>query len=327
MQTLYLHCLLEGPERAVDLVDGIENYVAVNLEMFLESRIVDDLGALEVRHLARYTRSKAVQKSPLVRLNRLTTEAMEKHQEWLANQDIPEPVVSNLKFSLIQKDHQKPGHDLFFRDTAGDDLFITDMDVAPTLDLNVAQPGLPTSPVNQYAMLTPRPAWKRKPSTPQVDLKSIMAEAETEKIAPSPSSSGLPKTTETARKTSKQFATRAPTMLTSSSGQQTEVSSLKQPQRVPTMPARPTNASPQSALDPKITPTRRPHLSSGLPRPGKAQWVMYYLFLIVSDRAYAQGRLDPVSCTILREAWRTDAVPSFAEIQLLQQMQGTSDCS
>ncbi|KAI5981005.1 hypothetical protein EDD15DRAFT_2380571 [Pisolithus albus] len=29
---------------AVDLVDGIENYMAVNLEMFLESRIVDDLG-------------------------------------------------------------------------------------------------------------------------------------------------------------------------------------------------------------------------------------------------------------------------------------------
>ncbi|KAI5985348.1 hypothetical protein EDD15DRAFT_2374206 [Pisolithus albus] len=331
----------------VDLVDGIENYMAVNLEMFLESRIVDDLGALEVRHLAGYARSKAAQKSPLVRSNRLTTEATEKHQEWLANQDIPEPVVSNLKFSLIQKDppgtsktRSRPilcppspspslnppwSSKLESRDTVGDDLFITgDMDVAPTLDLNVAQPGLPTSPVNQYAMLTPRPAWKRKPSTPRVDLKSIVAEAEMEKIAPPPSSSGLPKTTETARKTSKQFATRAPTMLTSSSGQQTEASSLKRPQRVPTTPARPTNASPPSALDPKITPTRRPHLSCGLPRPGKAQWVMYYLFLIVSDRAYAQGRLDPVSCTILRGARRTDAVPSFAEIQLLQQTQGSS---
>ncbi|KAI6032378.1 hypothetical protein BKA83DRAFT_106442 [Pisolithus microcarpus] len=318
---------------AVDLVEGIENYMAVNLEMFLESRIVDDLGALEVRHLAGYTRSKQAEKSPLVRSNRLATEAMEKHQEWLANQDIPEPLVSNLKFSLIQKDPPgtsktrsrpilcppSPGPSLNpllssklgSRDTAGDDPFIIgDMDVAPTLDLNVAQPGLPTSPVNQYAMLTPRPVWKANPSTPRVDLKSIIAEAEMEKIAPSPSTSGLSKTTETLRKTSEQFATRAPTMLTSSSGQQTEASSLKRPKRVPTTPARLTDASSPSALGPKITPTRRPHLSSGSPRPGKAQWVM------------AAWTLCPVqSCG---EPGAQDVVPSFAEIQLLQQTQGSS---
>lgn len=315
---------------AVDLVEGIENYMAVNLEMFLESRIVDDLGALEVRHLAGYTRSKQAEKSPLVRSNRLATEAMEKHQEWLANQDIPEPLVSNLKFSLIQKDPPgtsktrsrpilcppSPGPSLNpllssklgSRDTAGDDPFIIgDMDVAPTLDLNVAQPGLPTSPVNQYAMLTPRPVWKANPSTPRVDLKSIIAEAETEKIVPSPSTSGLSKTTETLRKTSEQFATRAPTMLTNSSGQQTEASSLKRPKRVPTTPARLTDASSPSALGPKITPTRRPHLSSGSPRPGKAQ---------------AAWTLCPVqSCG---EPGAQDVVPSFAEIQLLQQTQGSS---
>lgn len=308
---------------AVDLVEGIENYMAVNLEMFLESRIVDDLGALEVRHLAGYTRSKQAQKSPLVRSNRLATEAMEKHQEWLANQDIPEPLVSNLKFSLIQKDppgtsktRSRPipcppspspslnpllSSKVESRDTAGDDLFIIgDMDVSPTLDLNVTQPDLPTSSVNQYAMLTPRPVWKTNPSTPRVDLKSIMAEAETEKIAPSPSTSGLSKTTDTPSKTSEQFATRAPTM-------QAEVSSLKRPQHVPTTPSRPTNASSPSALGPKITPTRRPHPSSGLFRPGKAQ---------------AAWTLCPVqSCG---EPGAQDAVPSFAEIQLLQQTQGSS---
>ncbi|KAI5985384.1 hypothetical protein EDD15DRAFT_2476560 [Pisolithus albus] len=277
---------------AVDLVDGIENYMAVNLEMFLESRIVDDLGALE---------------------------------------DIPEPVVSNLKFSLIQKDppgtsktRSRPilcppspspslnpplSSKLESRDTVGDDLFITgDMDVAPTLDLNVAQPGLPTSPVNQYAMLTPRPAWKRKPSTPRVDLKSIVAEAETEKIAPPPSSSGLPKTTETARKTSKQFATHAPTMLTSSSGQQTEASSLTAVFKTCTDYACQTDECESS-----ISIRSEDHSNKATAS-----------FMWVTKTRKSTGRLDPVSCTILRGARRTDAVPSFAEIQLLQQTQGSS---
>ncbi|KAI6124137.1 hypothetical protein EDD16DRAFT_1562681 [Pisolithus croceorrhizus] len=60
---------------AVDLVKGIENYMTVNLE---------------IASSAGYTRSDRREKSPL--------DAMEKHREWLANQDIPEPLVSSSKF-------------------------------------------------------------------------------------------------------------------------------------------------------------------------------------------------------------------------------------
>ncbi|KAI6098590.1 hypothetical protein F5141DRAFT_1146574 [Pisolithus sp. B1] len=301
------------------LLKGIENYMTVNLEMFLESRILDDLGALEVRHLAGYTRSEQAEKSPLVRSNRLARDAMEKHREWLANQDIPEPLVSSSKFPLVQKDppgtsktRSRPSlypppslslnpclsSKLGSRNTAGDDLFIMDdMDVAPTLDSNVLRPSLPASPVRQYATLTPRPVWKTNPSTPRVDLKSIMVEAETKKIAPSPCH---------LRKTSEQFATRAPTTLTNSSGLQSKACPPKQPQPVPTTPTRLTNASSPSTLGPKIAPARQSHLSSGSPRPRKAQaaWTLY----------------PAQSCG---EPGVRDAVPSFAEIQLLQQTQGS----
>ncbi|KAI6166481.1 regulator of chromosome condensation 1/beta-lactamase-inhibitor protein II [Pisolithus thermaeus] len=124
---------------AVDLVKGIENYMTVNLEMFLESRILDDLGALEVRHLAGYTRSEAG--------GEVTSRAS------LSSESIVKSCLSSKWGS---------------RDTAGDDLFIMDdMDVAPTLDSNVIRPSLPASPVRQYATLTPRPVWKTNPSTPR----------------------------------------------------------------------------------------------------------------------------------------------------------------
>ncbi|KAI6101705.1 hypothetical protein EV401DRAFT_2201598 [Pisolithus croceorrhizus] len=249
---------------AVDLVKGIENYMTVNLEMFLESRILDDLGALEVRHLAGYTRSEQAEKSPLVRSNRLARDAMEKHREWLANQDIPEPLVS-----IGDREIQR-GTDLFIMD---------DMDVAPTLDSNVLRPSLPASPVRQYATLTPRPVWKTNPSTPRVDLKSIMVEAETKKIA------------------AVSFHLR---------GCNPKRAHLKSRSLYRLHLAGLTNASSPSTLGPKIAPARQSHLSSESPRPRKAH------------------RLDSLSCTILRGA-KVHGMQyhQFAEIQLLQQAQGS----
>lgn len=315
---------------AVDLVKSIESYITANLEMFLELEILDDLETLAVRHLAGFIRSQQAEKTPLMRSNRLAKEAVGRHQEWLANQDIPEPFVPIPRVSQVQKDspgtskprarpilHSPSSSPSLMpslpsksgsRDIVGDELFVMDdSDAVPTLDLNVPQPGFPTSPMNQYATTTPRPVWKTTPFVPRVDLKVIMVEAEARKIAPSSPVSRFSKTPDKPRKTSEQFATRVPTM-PNSSGLQSKASPLNQLQSVPATPSKLTNASLPPALGPKITPVRQAvPIPSGSPRPRKVQPAWTFHPVQASVQPGIQG-----------------AVPSFAEIQLLQQTQSAS---
>ena len=75
----------------MELAKSIESYMAANLEMLLEPRILDDLDTTMVRHLAEYTHTE-----------QLIHHAMDKHKVWLALQDIPGPIVPNLKPSQEQ---------------------------------------------------------------------------------------------------------------------------------------------------------------------------------------------------------------------------------
>jgi hypothetical protein len=82
---------------AVDLADRIQSYMVSNVEMLLESRILDDLDHRVVRKLSEHTCAEQAAQSPVSRFGKLGRAALEKHKEWLALQDIPVPVIPTQK--------------------------------------------------------------------------------------------------------------------------------------------------------------------------------------------------------------------------------------
>ncbi|KAN0088318.1 hypothetical protein V8E55_005375 [Tylopilus felleus] len=135
-------CLLTDAINAVDLVDRIQTYMIANIEMLLESRILDDL-------------------DPRV-FDKLKRAALEKHKEWLALQDIPVPT-------------RNPGcthqpRALFFvrrwRLPRRETRLMDDADGGPSLRLNPAQT---TGSDDTLALATTvgsaRLGWKKNPAT------------------------------------------------------------------------------------------------------------------------------------------------------------------
>ena len=82
---------------ATDLVDRIQSYMTANLELLLESRILEDLDPRVVRKLSEHTRAEQAVQSPVSRSDKLGLAALEKHEAWLALQDIPVPIVPSQK--------------------------------------------------------------------------------------------------------------------------------------------------------------------------------------------------------------------------------------
>ncbi|KAG9310581.1 hypothetical protein JVU11DRAFT_9138 [Chiua virens] len=68
----------------VQLADRIQSYMIANMEMLLESRILDDLDLRVVRRLPEHTRAQQATHSPVSRSDQLGHAALEKHKEWLA---------------------------------------------------------------------------------------------------------------------------------------------------------------------------------------------------------------------------------------------------
>ncbi|KIJ65354.1 hypothetical protein HYDPIDRAFT_181161 [Hydnomerulius pinastri MD-312] len=329
---------------AVDLAKSIQSYMAANLEMLLESRILDELDPRVARKLAEHTRSEQAEKSPVSRSDKLAREAIEKHKDWLALQDIPGPFVPNPKALHAHRDSPKmsppgsarksgrplklssPAGSPLLRPTSaprpmlhpgpsGDELFAMDAEVIPTLELHATQP--PPLDVSSKPMLV----WKKNPSTPRTDLKSIMAEAET------------------SNKQTVQGTSKTPDSLTPSrpSGSRWKADNPPAPRRIPSdlamhkispQPPRPTGspakASPnplpsvsspatvsragpsQLNMGPMITPVRQMPSASGSSTPRKAS-------------SGAAWTLPPAQPVVQPSAPGTSL--SFAEIQQLQRMQ------
>jgi inhibitor of Bruton tyrosine kinase len=94
--TLYNVCYLlteASHFHSVQLVERIQKYISVNLETLLESRMLDELTSDLVNELGVYIRKQQALKSPISRTNRLVDKAMERNADWLAIQDIPQPLV------------------------------------------------------------------------------------------------------------------------------------------------------------------------------------------------------------------------------------------
>ncbi|KAG8221195.1 hypothetical protein J3R82DRAFT_2760 [Butyriboletus roseoflavus] len=180
---------------AVDLADRIQTYMAANIEMLLESRILDDLDPRVVRKLSEHARAEQAAQSPVSRSDKLGRAALEKHKEWLALQDIPVPIIPSQKPWSAKDSSKLTGRRLrFYSPTTspvlhpslappppmGDDIFaMDDADRGPSLKLDSAHAsGGEEMLVSVTTVGSAKPRWKKNLAMPRTDLKAIMAEAE-----------------------------------------------------------------------------------------------------------------------------------------------------
>nr|VWO99799.1 FAD-dependent monooxygenase DEP2 (EC (Depudecin biosynthesis cluster protein 2) [Ganoderma boninense] len=198
---------------ATALVRLAQEYIAVNMEVFLESRMLEDLGSDLVKQLSTFVRSAQARKYPLSRSTRIVDKAMEAWGDWLALQDIPQPLVPTSRTGAF-RDSPKlsppgPGKRTTKRSDASvpnspmlrptfsnrpvttgipdDEMFMMDetepATSAPTLP-GVSAPGMPPRvPSGSDSPGRPAPGWKTITSAPKADMKTIMAEATSAKSA------------------------------------------------------------------------------------------------------------------------------------------------
>lgn len=109
---------------AEQLIERLQNYITVNMELFLTTGMLDDIPTHLVKHLAQFVRQKQAEKSPVSRSNCLALEAMVAHADWLALQDIPHPIpranVSSRKRSFHFKSSPTGPSPLLPRPVIGD---------------------------------------------------------------------------------------------------------------------------------------------------------------------------------------------------------------
>ena len=180
---------------AEQLVERLQNYIAVNMELFLDSGMLDDIPLALVEQLSKFAQEKQVEKSSISRSSILAQRALEAHAEWLALQDIPSTIhrsthlpsrksLTNVKSSppgasrkmtrLPTSPPQSPNiqaERTIRRPPSGDDIFVMDdADVLPSLNLDQPQPTTPKSK-GSNAFASSSPIWKA-PSVPRY-LESI----------------------------------------------------------------------------------------------------------------------------------------------------------
>ncbi|RDB25530.1 BTB/POZ domain-containing protein 1 [Hypsizygus marmoreus] len=201
---------------AQQLTERIQSLIAVNMELFLDSGMLDDIPISLVKELAQFIRAKQEEKSPISRSGRLTNEAMEKHADWLALQDIPTTIPrsnhvalrkgsANLQLSPSNKKtprlgpssspHPSPSirpQRVIRRPPSGDDIFaMDDADVPVSLSTEqLPQASLSLPKTQNIGVVSSSPVWKA-PSIPRVDMKAVMAETANE-TAPRRSREGPP---------------------------------------------------------------------------------------------------------------------------------------
>ncbi|KAL6301747.1 regulator of chromosome condensation 1/beta-lactamase-inhibitor protein II [Sparassis latifolia] len=78
---------------AMSLAQSLHGYMAANMETLLESRMLDDLTPDLIRQLSVSVRQQQAQKYPMSRSNELVDKAMESYGDWLALQDVPQPII------------------------------------------------------------------------------------------------------------------------------------------------------------------------------------------------------------------------------------------
>lgn len=334
---------------ATHLVERLQSYITANLEMMLESRMLEDLDPSVVRQLSEYIRSAQMTKSPVSRSNLLANNALRKHAEWLAWQDIPvvfEPVdrpqvhrdspkllttgsIRTRPMSSLSMDPAADSRKVADAGPSGDELFA--MDEVPSSDIT------PNHPVPSFDEPSGSVAvWKRPISTPRTDLKAIMAEAESTKIFGAANRATHGAMAKPSHESSKQVATPqrrtmgsslkpdvSPTSRRTSSDLDFGRSSLPESSAAakPTHARTPQRPAPQAvpsssklqpntpSLGPVFSPIRQVPPTSSSPGPRR-----------VSNTG-AAWTLPPVQPVVQSSVAESSSL-SFAEIQQLQLLQG-----
>jgi hypothetical protein len=79
--------------RIQPLIAKLQEYICINLETFLECRILDEIPYALVKQLSKFTRQRQTDKSPFARGDAYIKTVLDKHAEWLALQDLPQPTL------------------------------------------------------------------------------------------------------------------------------------------------------------------------------------------------------------------------------------------
>ncbi|KAJ6490578.1 hypothetical protein C8R47DRAFT_1319740 [Mycena vitilis] len=167
---------------AQQLVESIQGYIIANMETLLESRMLDDLTPALIQQLSKSVVRKQTEKSPKVRSNFMVDRAMAIYGDWLALQDIPEPIVPSSRFPTRRDAPLSP--ELKRRRSRTASLTNSPV-IAPQasstaviddiFEMDDAESVTPTVPVDAVPA-TSVPVWKAS-SAPRVDMKTVMAEA------------------------------------------------------------------------------------------------------------------------------------------------------
>ncbi|KAG2151135.1 uncharacterized protein EDB93DRAFT_1141174, partial [Suillus bovinus] len=293
------------------------------VERLQKGHMLEDLDPSIVRQLSEYIRSAQMTKSLVSRSNLLANQALRKHAEWLAQQDIPvifEPVdrpqvhrdslksltagsIKTRSISSLSVHAAADPRKATDGGPSGDELFV--MDEVPSSDIT------PNHPVPVAAEPSgPVPVWKRPISAPR--LKT-------------PKTSGVANRATRVRESLTQVATlqrrtvgspkpdASPTPRRTLSDLDSGKSSLPELSATRPVPqAVPSSSKPQpnaSSLGPVFSPVRQVPSTSSSPGPRR-----------VSNTG-AAWTLPPVQ-PVVQSSVTESASLSFAEIQQLQLLQG-----
>ncbi|KDQ06630.1 hypothetical protein BOTBODRAFT_245013 [Botryobasidium botryosum FD-172 SS1] len=87
---------------ASQLVQSLQSYMAKNMECLLECRLLDGAASGMIKQLSEYVRVQQAEKHPISRSNTLGEQALRNNAEWLALQDIPQPIIRSAKVKAIR---------------------------------------------------------------------------------------------------------------------------------------------------------------------------------------------------------------------------------
>ncbi|KAJ3576540.1 hypothetical protein NP233_g344 [Leucocoprinus birnbaumii] len=162
----------------IPLINKIQYYITSNMELFLQSHMLDELPIELVYQLARYAQEKQKEKAPFVNGGKLLDEVMIRWCDWLDDTDVPVPFVrswrvwrektKSLPIPKFERKVDAVGEKEkgLRKPPSADDLFVMDDTEGPTLLHDPAQ----------SAAASAGPAWKVYVA-PKVDMKAVMAEA------------------------------------------------------------------------------------------------------------------------------------------------------
>lgn len=85
----------------------MQEYIAINLDSFLQGHLLDDVPYVLIKHLARFVKGRQVEKSPFSRSDGFADEMLHKHAAWLEGQDIPSTIVKTITTRPFKTDRSK----------------------------------------------------------------------------------------------------------------------------------------------------------------------------------------------------------------------------